>query len=106
MVEGSRVGESGLRRALAALWRYRALVAGLIAFALAALGEDFMRPANGQPAPNPALGLAPVQVAVLLVGLVAWVREGLRLPGRKAAPPPAPAVPPTPRRIRAGAPGP
>ncbi len=69
-----------------ALWRYRAWLAGLTALVLAGVGETLMRSgpgeAGGPGAINGALGTGLVQVAVLLVGLVAWVREGLRLPGR------------------------
>jgi 4-amino-4-deoxy-L-arabinose transferase-like glycosyltransferase len=64
------------------LWRYRALLAGVTALVLAVLGEALMRPGGGGPT-NAALGTGLMQVAVLLVGLVAWVRDGLRLPGRK-----------------------
>src|SRR5689334_13456660 len=65
------------------LWRYRAWLAGLTALVLAGVGETLMRPGPGDVgAINGALGTGLVQVAVLLVGLVAWVRDGLRLPGR------------------------
>src|SRR4051812_4188944 len=62
-------------------WRYRAFVIGLAAFVLALLAEQLMR-VNANPNADPALGTRLMQIAVVLVGLVAWVREGLRLPGR------------------------
>src|SRR4051812_39561411 len=65
------------------LWRYRAWLAGMTALVLAGVGEMLMRPGPaGTPGLDEALGTGLVQVAVLLVGLVAWVRDGLRLPGR------------------------
>ncbi|MFL5732311.1 MAG: glycosyltransferase family 39 protein [Chloroflexia bacterium] len=80
-----------------AVWRYRAFVFGLAAFALAVVGEQLMRtPIKGVPV-DPALGAALVQVAALLVGLVSWVRDGYFAPrrveagagGEQAAPLPA-----------------
>src|SRR4051794_15679389 len=51
-------------------WRYRAPLAGLAAIALALLGEQLMRTGAGSP-PNPELGQRLLQLAVLLVGVVA-----------------------------------
>src|SRR5690348_1977053 len=65
-----------------AVWRYRAFVFGLVAFALAVVGEQWMRtPIGGAPV-DPALGAALVQVAALLVGLVSWVRDDYFAPRR------------------------
>ena len=73
--------------ALRAFWRYRVALAGLSALALALWGEGMMRGSGG----NPAVGTGLVQVAILLVGLVAWVGQARRLaPSPPAAPPPAP----------------
>ncbi|HEX6608378.1 MAG TPA: hypothetical protein VF276_15865, partial [Chloroflexia bacterium] len=85
--------------ALRALWRYRVALAGLSALALALWGEQMMREIPG----NLAVGTALVQIAVLLVGLVAWVGQARRLapPALADAPPAEPATTSLPVR-RAG----
>ncbi len=85
---------------LRSFWRYRVALAGLSALALALWGEQMMRGSGGG---NPAVGTGLVQVAVLLVGLVAWVRQGRRLvpPPPADVPPAAPATTSLPVR-RAG----
>jgi 4-amino-4-deoxy-L-arabinose transferase-like glycosyltransferase/sugar lactone lactonase YvrE len=85
--------------ALRALWRYRVALAGLSALALALWGEQMMREIPG----SPTVGTALVQIAVLLVGLVAWVGQARHLapPASAAAPSPEPATTSLPVR-RAG----
>jgi 4-amino-4-deoxy-L-arabinose transferase-like glycosyltransferase len=64
---------------LLSLWRWRVLFMGLLAIALALVGEWIMRaqPADsGHPA---TIGVLLVQAAALLVGLVAWVHDGKRI---------------------------
>ncbi|MGI8589271.1 MAG: glycosyltransferase family 39 protein [Chloroflexia bacterium] len=86
------------------LWCYRAPLAGLAVIVLAILGEQLSRGPAGTTAPNPAIGMDMLRVAVALVGLVAWVRIGARLPRsgppseagvlvRRPTPPPLQAVP-------------
>ena len=57
------------------MWRHRALLAGLLAFSLAFAGEWLLRVHAPEPAINPELGARLIQVAVLLIGVVAWVRD-------------------------------
>ena len=85
---------------LRALWRYRVPFGGLSAIILACLGEALMRQRAGDPSSAAALGSHLMQVAVLLVGLVAWVHAGWRRgsPGPAA---PAPATPALPVRAAA-----
>ncbi|HUS15074.1 MAG TPA: glycosyltransferase family 39 protein [Chloroflexia bacterium] len=80
----------GLPAPLAVLWRNRVTATGLIALGLALVGEQLMRALPADPARphDPALGTSMVQVAVLLVGLVAWVRNSARI--RPNAPPARP----------------
>lgn len=66
-----------------ALWRYRALVIGLPSIALALAGEWLMRAIPPAVPINAEVGTRLVQLAALLVGLVAWVHNGL--PPRRAA---------------------
>ncbi len=66
------------RRALPHLWSWRVVYAGLLAIALAMLGEAIMRAQPGILGLSPAVGTALVQIAALLTGLVAWVHDGPR----------------------------
>jgi 4-amino-4-deoxy-L-arabinose transferase-like glycosyltransferase len=100
---------------LRTLLRYRVPIAGITSIALAVTGEWMMRAEPGKLPPNPNLGVVLLQVAALLVGVVAWVHNGLPLPSwlrrpswRKAASSgkreeiadlnPAPPLPTRPRR--------
>lgn len=60
-----------------ALWWYRVAIFGGLAFLLALIGEQLMRASPPDTATNPDLGMRLVQIAALLVGLVAWVRNGV-----------------------------
>ena len=84
------------RAALHWLWTHRVPALGLPALALALLGEWLLRFTPEHAAPNPALGVRLLQIAALLVGLVAWVHD--RPPFRRD---PAPRL----GRLPAGRPG-
>lgn len=58
------------------LWRYRVLLIGVTTIVLAVLGEELMRTRPANSLANPELGAHLMQIAVILVGLVAWVRDG------------------------------
>ncbi len=90
-----------VRPLLHALWRYRVPFAGLSAIILACLGEALMRQPAGDTTGAAALGTHLMQVAVLLVGLVAWVHSGPRLGGRAPDAAPAPEAPRLPVRAAA-----
>src|SRR5436190_9759500 len=66
------------------LWRYRVPIFGGLAFAFALVGEQLMRRSALDAAANSELGLRLVQVAALLVGLVAWVHDSWPFSRRKA----------------------
>src|SRR5690242_1892557 len=85
-------------------WRYRAAVGGLVALVLAIVGEALQRTTPETAPANPQLGQAFMIAAVLLVGLVAWVRDDrprLSLTRRKRTDETVASQPPIPIR-RAG----
>jgi 4-amino-4-deoxy-L-arabinose transferase-like glycosyltransferase len=67
-----------VRHALLYLWRWRVLSAGLLAIALALVGEWVMRSQPADSGHTATIGVLLVQAAALLVGLVAWVHDGRR----------------------------
>lgn len=79
------------RPALRLLWRYRVVIAGVSALALALAGEGLSRIATPGAAsnPGPEPGAYFVLAGALLVGLVAWVNQGWRVASVPAASAPA-----------------